>query len=138
MLTFEELAYTASAQPTPDRVSTGFADLDEATGGPRAGDIWLVVGTPGQGVSTLLTQWAGRWSTQHDWDTWLICPRDDAAACTTRLQASLGLVPAQHLLNGTTSADEDDRLERASESLRTAPLRVNPARWSRRRPPCCA
>ena len=106
MLTFEQLSCTAHSQPMPDRVSTGFADLDQVTGGARAGEIWLVVGTPGHEVSTLLTQWADRWSARRDWDTWLISPREDTSVCTYRLQASLGLVPRQ--------------------PPRTAPLRVRP------------
>jgi hypothetical protein len=39
-------------------VSTGFADLDDSTGGFLPGTLWLVLGTPGVGRTLLATQFA--------------------------------------------------------------------------------
>jgi len=84
--------------PSP-KWSTGLAALDELTGGFRPGEVWLVTGTPGQGCTTLLSQWAGKLAMQHALPTWLLCPREDTQSCAARLLASTGKLPMRDLID---------------------------------------
>ena len=114
-------------QPRPtDPVawSTGFAALDELTGGGfHPGEVWLVTGTPGQGCTTLLTQWAGRLAVQHELLTWMISPRDSSQSCTARLLASTGKLPIRDLT--TRGNDTQPGLRETQETLSQSELFVH-------------
>lgn len=114
---------TEARPAAPTAWSTGFAILDELTGGFHPGEIWLVTGAPGHGCSTLLTQWAGRLAGQDAIPTWLLSPRDSAADCASRLLASLGAGPVRSVREsprGTQTAEQ----VRAASALADAELFV--------------
>jgi replicative DNA helicase len=110
------------AQAHCDALTTGFDRLDQLTAGFQAEQVWLITGTPGQGRSTLMTQWAGQLAVTQGWPTWLLAPRESEAATVARLLASLGKLPLNHLQAGRYEARllaARDRLRRAQMWVRT-------------------
>lgn len=102
--------------------ATGFGRLDELTDGFEMGSVWLVTGTPGQGRTTLLTQWAARFATECGLPTWLVTPREDEHLCASRLVACVGKVPVRQLLRGETSKVDAGRVQVGREALRHSRL----------------
>lgn len=76
---------------------SGFAELDELTGGMSGGRVWLVVGRPGEGVTTLLVQWAAALASQPGQHVHLVTPRESAQAVAARLYSMSGLIPLNRL-----------------------------------------
>ena len=115
----------AALQPPPSIAiaPTGFRVLDDVSGGLQAGRVWIITGVPGQGRTTLLTQWAGALAVEQGWATRLVVPREDARTCGARLIASQVRVPMQHALRGQLSVKELGRIASAGR-LREAPLKV--------------
>lgn len=104
--------------------TTGFAVIDEVTGGFESGQVWIVVGTPGQGRSTLATQWALLLASQHEFATHLVSRRDPVRKVASRLAASAGRVPESHLWRQALSHDDGRGVERAKEVLGVARLHL--------------
>jgi replicative DNA helicase len=109
----------------PPLRTTGFAGLDEVTGGFEPGQVWTVVGTPGQGRSTLATQWALRLANGHGFVTQLVSKRDPARKTAARLMASTGKLPEAHLWRRQGPSQMDGpALRRAQRTLLAAPLEI--------------
>jgi replicative DNA helicase len=102
--------------------TTGFTRLDALTDGFVMGSVWLVTGTPGQGCTTLLTQWAARLATEHGLPTWLVTPREDEHHCASRLVSCMGKVRVQQLLRGEASAVDAGRLQVGRAALSRSQL----------------
>ncbi len=102
----------------PPGASTGLVGIDRLTGGLRRGQVWLVVGVPEEGRTTLAVQWAREFAEQGH-ATVLWTPRQPAADIADRLIAQAGPVP----LRGT---EGKERRSRAVERVATLPLRVVP------------
>lgn len=113
-------------QPSTTTLPTGFRRLDDLTGGFDAGQVWIVTGAPGQGVTTLLTQWAAALAGTHGWQTWLACPREDTRMCTSRLISCIGKVPLNHLVEDRIRADDTARAQVARELMERVNLHVAP------------
>ncbi|KRF37401.1 DnaB-like helicase C-terminal domain-containing protein [Nocardioides sp. Soil805] len=90
--------------------TTGFAELDDVTGGFEPGQVWMVAGTPGQGRSTLAAQWALLLASDHGFHTHLVSKRDPTHKVAARLVASAAKVPELRLWNGRMSAQDDHKL----------------------------
>lgn len=114
-MTVDELIEAFASEPTETgrRARSGFSDLDHATGGLSAGQVWIVTGAPGQGKSTLLTQWAAQLALD-EWQTLLVCPREPRDFTAARLLASTRRIPLLHLHRGHApvpdTTDRPDRL----------------------------
>lgn len=121
-------ATCARASSPGESFTTGFTRLDALTDGLVMGSVWLVTGTPGQGCTTLLTQWAARLATEHELPTWLVTPREDEHHCASRLVSCMGKVRVQQLLRGEASAVDAGRLQvgRAALSRSQMFLRCGP------------
>lgn len=104
--------------------TTGFAGLDEATGGFEPGRIWLVTGTPGQGRTTLAAQWAWLLADQHDLETQLISMREPATLIAARVAAALTKIPQGRLWTRQLSVSDQEKLRLMSTRLDAAPLTV--------------
>ncbi len=115
--------YTETRQPPA--VTTGFRDLDHLTGGFRPGAIWAVTGTPGQGRTTLLVQWAALLAVDHGWPTWLTTPREHGVGVAARLLALTAKVPVRDLLTHSTSSLSRPRLADAERALSAVPLTLS-------------
>ena len=106
------------------RKSTGFAVIDELTGGFDAGQVWIVTGTPGQGRSTLATQWALRTASVHDLTTHLISTREPARLVGARLLSCAGRVSALRVWNHELTDSDQPGIDQAHELLGAAPLLI--------------
>lgn len=86
MLISELLARGADLQP---RVlwSTTISELDRLTGGFGQGQLWIVTGRPGEGKTTLITQFALTLAAHHGCLTQLSCPRESEAMMRERIVA---------------------------------------------------
>jgi replicative DNA helicase len=113
--------YVARPPETKDRVSSGFEPLDGIVGGFAAGQVWIVTGGPGQGSTTLLTQWALHLA-GHGMATTLVCPREPRWRVIERLLALTGPIP---LLDVQKALGRDqERLEKILAALRSLPLHI--------------
>lgn len=104
--------------------TTGFAELDDVTGGFEPGQVWIVAGTPGQGRSTLASHWALLLAGDHGFDTHLVSKRDPTRKVAARLVASTAKVPELHLWHGPMSAQDTGRLSHAKRILAATRLLI--------------
>lgn len=117
------LAEWHSTRPTPR--STGFAEVDEVTGGFAPGQVWMITGTPGQGRSTLALQWALLLCTQHGMRTDFVSAREPEHLVAARLMAGAARVPVSHLWKDDLTATDEERLTAARRDLERSPLRIS-------------
>ena len=103
------------------RATCGIEQVDRITGGFSRGRVWVVTGTPGQGRTTLLTQWAAALA-GVGWATRLICPREPQHAVSSRLLSCAGHLPLLHLHQ--RRVQDQERYEAVRERLRRTPLHV--------------
>jgi replicative DNA helicase len=104
--------------------TTGFAELDDVTGGFEPGQVWIVVGTPGQGRSTVAVQWASLLAGVHGLDTQLVSKRDPVRKVAARLVASAAKVPELHLWHDRMSSQDQGRIGHAKRTLGAMPLLI--------------
>jgi len=104
--------------------ATGFPTIDRATGGFVRGQVWVVTSSPGQGRSTLTTQWALLLAARHRVRTDLVSAREPEHLLAARLLACAGTIPVSHLWRNELSADDDHRLEQARDIVAEAALRI--------------
>jgi hypothetical protein len=138
-----ELLDQPRQQPARSEAPTGLHELDCLVGGFNVGQFWVVTGAPGQGRSTLLTQWAGVLGVEHGWQTMLHSARDEPQQCLSRVVASLSRVPMTDLGRPTELAEAHRaRIDAAEQSLRAAPMFVDfgramgvPPSWNGDGPP---
>lgn len=76
---------------------SGFAELDQLTGGLSHGRVWLVVGRPGEGVTTLLVQWAAALASHPGEHVHLVTTRESPQAVAARLCSMSGLIPLNRI-----------------------------------------
>lgn len=108
----------------PDVVhTTGFARLDDVTGGFRAGQVWLVASAPGDGRSMLLLQWALRLA-RHGAVTSLTSPRQPMWDLRARVLAHVARVSVHEVRSGEGRVE---LVEDAWAGLPTVPLSVHPS-----------
>lgn len=103
--------------------STGIAALDRAAWGFLPGDLWLVAGDPGQGVSMLLTQWALHLAS-HDLRVWLLAPVASPLAVSSRLLAHGAHMALDDVRRDWVPAESRERLVEARHRIAGLPLRV--------------
>ena len=84
--------------------TTGFTEFDDVTGGFEPGQVWIVAGMPGQGRSTLASQWALLLAGDHGFDTHLVNKRDPTRKVAARLVASTAKVPASGIESPITAS----------------------------------
>lgn len=102
--------------------TTGFPGLDEATGGFEAGQVWIIIGTPGQGRSALGSQWAFLLATNHRLDTQLVSTKDPLTRVAARLTSCAARVPLSHLWQTGLSGDDEEKINRRRSTLDSAHL----------------
>ena len=118
--------------------STGFVELDAITGGFRSGQVWLLLGGPGQGRTTLLHQWAASTACAGVVVD-LVAQRSSSGQMAARLAAAVGTIPLSSFQRGVPI--DAAHLALAKERLQAAPLNLWPSgedftaeRWEPR--PC--
>jgi len=107
-------------------VSTGFADLDDSTGGFLPGALWLVLGTPGVGRTLLATQFATHAAVHARVATSLVLGREPSRVALLNIYCQLARASAGRVQRGAETSEESDRVADARRLLRTSPLAV----WS--------
>ena len=91
VLTAEELLNAFDTRVRPATIaSSGFAELEALSGGMVPGRVWMVVGEPGQGRTTLPTQWAAGIGSQRGQAVHLVTPCESREVVVARLLASTG------------------------------------------------
>ena len=122
----------AAAGEGGDRtVSTGFADLDRATGGYRGGDLWIVGARPGVGKTVFAVSSANRVA-RRGWGAKLFSLEVAEPQIMARLLADLTYSAADPIAfsdilraqakAGVLTEAHFDRLERGREMLAERPL----------------
>lgn len=111
--------------------STGFAAVDEVTGGFVPGQVWIITGAPAQGRSMLALQWALMLCSEHGMRTEFVSVREPTHLVAARLLACAGRIPVSHLWNDELTATDKERLRAAKGVVEAWPLRVSgPGRTS--------
>ena len=90
MKTFAEALDDFDARGCPWGPPTGLSQLDELTRGMVPGSLWMIIGGPGQGRTTLLLDLAARWAGHTDARVFLDCPREPSPRLVARLLANAG------------------------------------------------
>jgi replicative DNA helicase len=106
----------------PDTVSSGLDVLDEVTGGFQLGELILVTGPPGSGRSTLALQVARSASIRNNYVSLLVTFELSEYETITRLLAAESRIPVNHLVNGTMTDDDWQRLARTMGTVTGAPI----------------
>ncbi len=99
----------------PDRLRrrglpTGLQDLDALTGGITSPSLWLLIGTPGVGRTTLACQLAFSAALSGPNTVTVLSGQHQPSALLANMLCAHGKVPAQHLFIGELDADERRRL----------------------------
>lgn len=98
------------------RRSTGIRALDELLGGMESRRLWLLIGYPGEGKSTLLTQLAVRMAVEHEADVWFAAPLEDADVVRARLLVLAGSGALRYPEPGVVERRGADRVEELRRS----------------------
>ncbi|GAA5125057.1 hypothetical protein GCM10023339_47610 [Alloalcanivorax gelatiniphagus] len=104
--------------------TTGLPALDESTGGFDLGQCWIVVGTPGQGRSSLAAQWAWLLASRHDLTTQLVSTTEPVTRVAARIAALVAKVPMSHLGHHGLSGHDPEKLRLVGPMLDAAPLSI--------------
>jgi replicative DNA helicase len=118
----ELLGAVLDAGPNRDDLLTGFADLDNLTGGLTPGSLWVVSGRSGAGKSVLVSDLV-RSALRQGRETVLVT-HESPQTVVLRIVAAESRVPLQHLNLGPLSAAEEIRSARARSKLADVPLQV--------------
>lgn len=97
------------------------------------GDLWLLIGAPGEGRSTLLTSIAGHLAREHRLQTYLVSTRDPARVVSGRLHANETGIPLGHILEYRLTSVAEERLSRCTHKLSALPLHLAAGPYARHR-----
>lgn len=103
---------------------TGFADLDEMTGGLAPGQSVIVAGRPGMGKSAIIAQIAEHAAVERGVPTLLVTLEMSQAEFADRLLANRTETPLHRMRAGTLSADDRSRVVEYAGRLSLAPLHI--------------
>jgi hypothetical protein len=107
----------AGAESTSTPVSTMLAALDDVVGGFLPGRMWVLTSAPGQGRSTLLTQWAAQLGITHGWLTLLHGARDEPRQYVNRLLALRSGLPLPTVASPPADQARLERITAAKNTL---------------------
>jgi replicative DNA helicase len=111
------LAACEADRPVDPIVTSGLAGLDSITGGMTPGRVWIVLGVPGQGKTTLLTQWAAAIAAQPQQTVHFVTPREMPSLIGSRLLALHGRLPLQRLTAHALESSSAQQLALARERV---------------------
>ena len=124
-----ELHRLKLAGPTRPQIltglSTGFRDLDYATGGLHQGELIVLAGTPRAGVTTLALNIAENVALDHDHGVAFVAPDADARRLARLMLAGMARSSVDSLSTFPPSAGR--RLRDAARRLERSPLRLETA-----------
>jgi replicative DNA helicase len=100
--------------------------MDEITGGLAAGQVWLLLGGPGQGRTTLSVQWATVIARSAH-NVHLVTPREPSEWVASRVLSQTGRIPVHRLARRDVGADHEERLLETRSKMLGLPMAVWPA-----------
>lgn len=103
-------------------ISTGFTDLDSATGGHIGGRLTVIASRPGMGRTTLLTDFCRHAAIKLQVPTAAYTLEESRAHFITRIKSAEGRVPRHYLHAGTMREEDWTRLARVTPVIAAAPL----------------
>jgi replicative DNA helicase len=106
-------------------VSSGFADLDDLTGGFQAGNLIVLAARPAMGKSSLATNFAENAAVDHGVPVVLFSLEMSETELAHRFLASKARVSSDELRKGRVKADRWPKVNRAAEALAAAPLFID-------------
>lgn len=134
--TLERMRLAAAGQAKAATTSTGFADLDRATGGFRAGDLWIVGARPGVGKTVFAVTTCNKVA-RHGAGVLLFSLEVAEPQMTARLLSDLAFsssnrIAFKQILAAENHADalsdeQANRVALAQERLTTMPLVIDVA-----------
>lgn len=118
VLTGDQLLAAFDAhRPEPPVSPSGFSELDSLTGGMLPGRVWIVVSVPGEGRTTLLTQWAAAIAQRSGQVVHLATPRERADVIVSRLLSLAGKIPLDRLTAGDVADTGGERIDMARSQV---------------------
>ena len=108
-------------------VKTGFADLDDKTGGFKPGELIILAARPSVGKTALaleIAKNAAKISGEH---TIVFSLEMDTQSCMERLMSSTGQIPSDKIRNGGLSPDQERRLGEVTNELYAIPMAFDDA-----------
>ncbi|MEO5510898.1 MAG: replicative DNA helicase [Longimicrobiales bacterium] len=123
--TFEKIEQLQASKGGITGVSSGFAALDDMTGGLQKGDLVIVAARPSMGKTALVTGMALHASIAHQVPCAMFSLEMSKQQVVQRMLCSEGLVDLGRLLRGRLQDDDFGRLAQAAGHLNTAPLWID-------------
>lgn len=125
MLT-EDLHQRANRAGKPTGLTTGFADLDEITGGLQRSDLIVVAGRPSMGKSAISENIARAIGVAGEPSLYITLEMP-AVQLGHRLVADIGRVPMSKIRKGQLTHDEWHEVSTAMARIKRLPLRISDA-----------
>lgn len=109
-------------------LGTGFPTLDQCTGGFGFNQVWVIVGQPGHGRSTLALNLAVTLAVDSGVASEFVSVRDSLDLVSSRLLALMSKIPIHRLRSGADGDDDGGRLLTAVTRLQDVPMRLGNSR----------
>ncbi len=123
--TFERIEQIQAAAGGITGVSTGFADLDEMTGGFQKGDLIILAARPSMGKTAMTLGYALHAAIARQTPVALFSLEMSKEQLVQRMLCAEAIVDLGHLLRGRLTDDDYVRLAQAAGHLNTAPIWID-------------
>jgi replicative DNA helicase len=123
--TFEKIEQLQASKGGITGVPSGFAVIDEMTGGLQKGDLVIVAARPSMGKTALVTGMALHAAISHQVPVAMFSLEMSKQQVVQRMLCSEALVDLGRLLRGRLQDDDFGRLAQAAGHLNTAPLWID-------------
>ncbi|MGH7482803.1 MAG: replicative DNA helicase [Longimicrobiales bacterium] len=123
--TFERIEQIQAAAGGITGVSTGFADLDEKTGGFQKGDLVILAARPSMGKTAMTLGYALHAAISQQVPVALFSLEMSKEQLVQRMLCTEAIVDLGHLLRGRLTDDDYVRLAQAAGHLNMAPIWID-------------
>ena len=123
--TLDEIEALGSRSGDMAGVPTGFAELDDLTGGLHGGQMVILAARPAVGKSTLGLDFARACSIKHGLTSAIFSLEMSKTEITMRLLSAEAQIPLNHIRKGTMTDEDWTRLAKKMGEVSEAPLFVD-------------
>ncbi|WP_231946605.1 replicative DNA helicase [Auraticoccus monumenti] len=123
--TLDEIEALGSRSGDMAGVPTGFAELDDLTGGLHGGQMIILAARPAVGKSTLGLDFARACSIKHGLTSAIFSLEMSKTEITMRLLSAEAQIPLNHIRKGTMTDEDWTRLAKKMGEVSEAPLFVD-------------